>query len=716
MKYLYLYTALLFSILTSPLRLAANPTFCCDAQNDLYSTLKKNGHSYARFDDALQAVKHAHEHSSVLILANDYPEKTTQVDTAALELATKKDITLYIEFPSELPGLEFGKVRGIVWERGIVTSDEFGSALPKGRILAVQDCHFVPVTNANPLLSIGRVAGFDTAVFGLPKESSPLLFELPERKLIVATTKLSHFATARYAPAQDWQTIWRYILHKIDPDVAVAKMEWKPVVRPAFSANEKLPRRVERTAFNAAADWIFQSRLLLTSSNYEYVAKTLAANKEGAVLPGPNDSKADGTLGILEGYSSAVRYDGSQRHCLPLRADCNAESAMVLSLNASMNHDRRSAKVAENLLDFVYFNSGICRGVRADPEHPAYGLIAWGDISPNWIKATYGDDEARVLQATMLAAHCLKSEKWNDLLMKGILANFRTTGKFGYRGDRIDIPDLEKNGWKFYRDAETVNYSPHFESYLWACYLWAYRETGYQPFLDKTKTAISMMMKAYPNGWRLGDNSERSRMLLCLSWLVRLEDTPEHRQWLTTVATDLLKRQQSTGSIHEWLKGTGGGHYQVPQSNEAYGQGETPLIQQNGDPASDQLYTTGFALFALHEAVAATSDAKLKQAEDKLAEFLCRIQIRSEKYPWLNGWWFRAFDDHRWEYWASSADAGWGAWCVEAGWAQAWTAATLGLRDMKVSFWDVTKDTGAAKSFGKFKDVMFEEPKKAAAF
>src|SRR4029079_46948 len=113
----------------------------------------------------------------------------------------------------------------------------------------------------------------------------------------------------------------------------------------------------------------------------------------------------------------------------PLRADCHAESAMVLSLNALIHHDSRSAKVAENLLDFVYFNSAMCTGIRADPKNSAYGLIAWGDASPNWLKATYGDDEARVLAATFLAAHCLKSEKWNDALMKGILANFRTTGK-----------------------------------------------------------------------------------------------------------------------------------------------------------------------------------------------------------------------------------------------------------------------------------------------
>ena len=142
-----------------------------------------------------------------------------------------------------------------------------------------------------------------------------------------------------------------------------------------------------------------------------------------------------------------------------------------------------------------------------------------------------------------------------------------------------------------------------------------------------------MTMKAYPHGWRWKDNIERAHMLLCLAWLVRADDTPEHRGWLRRVAADLLERQGSTGSIHEWLGPEYSGFFQIPVSNEAYGTTETPLIQQNGDPATDQLYTTGFALFGLHEAVAATGDAALRSAEDRLAEFLCRIQIRSPKFP-----------------------------------------------------------------------------------
>jgi hypothetical protein len=42
--------------------------------------------------------------------------------------------------------------------------------------------------------------------------------------------------------------------------------------------------------------------------------------------------------------------------------------------------------------------------------------------------------------------------------------------------------------------------------------------------------------------------------------------------------------------------------------------------------------------------------------------------------PCLNGTWFRAFDDRRWEPWASAVDIGWDPWAIESGWGQAWNA------------------------------------------
>lgn len=109
-------------------------------------------------------------------------------------------------------------------------------------------------------------------------------------------------------------------------------------------------------------------------------------------------------------------------------------------------------------------------------------------------------------------------------------------------------------------------------------------------------------------------------------------NTPRHREWLNRVANDLLKWQLPSGAIYEIVADTGGGHHQIPQSNEAYGTTETPLIQTNGDPASDQLYTTGFALLSLHETVGPTGDENLSDAENKLAEFCVAFRFAQKNF------------------------------------------------------------------------------------
>ena len=185
-------------------------------------------------------------------------------------------------------------------------------------------------------------------------------------------------------------------------------------------------------------------------------------------------------------------------------------------------------------------------------------------------------------------------------------------------------------------------------------------------------------------------------MLLPLAWLVRVDPSDQHRTWLRTMASELLAGQAPCGAIGEEVGSLGQGKYAPPATNEAYGTSEAPLIHENGNPLCDLLYTTNFALVGLHEAAAATQDPVYSDAEDRLAEFLCRIQARSESRPELDGAWFRAFDFGRWDFWASNADAGWGAWSVEAGWTQGWVTSVLAMRQLGTSHWDLTADSRIA--------------------
>jgi len=226
------------------------------------------------------------------------------------------------------------------------------------------------------------------------------------------------------------------------------------------------------------------------------------------------------------------------------------------------------------------------------------------------------------------------------------VGNFRTTGIHGFRGNALHDERLLKLGWQHYWRARTVNYAPHYEAWIWASYLWLYDKTGYEPLLERTRHGIRMMMAAYPDRWRWtnGIQQERGRMPLTLAWLVRVDDRPEHRAWLKRMADDVQKCQVACGAIREELGEIAKGQYRPTQSNAEYGTREASLIQQNGDPVADVLYTCNFAFLGLHEAYAATGQRQYREMADRLAEFFVRIQVRSEAHPELDGGWFRAFD------------------------------------------------------------------------
>lgn len=673
------------------------------AANDLVRGLRQGGASFTQFDSAAEAINDALPGSAVLVLADGYPQQRTRIPADSLSVARQKKLKLYLEYPEAVPGIEFGAQRGVQWERGIVALDDPAIGLAKSRIVSLQDCRFLPVSSRPSLLVLGRVAGFDTAVYGIPENASPLLFRSDDGALI-ATTRLSGFITARLAPTADWVTIWQALLASLDPAGSPHSLKVTPVVRPAYAASDMLPQTAERDSLTRCANWFRNSGLLISAERRPRIEAMLRSGQElTAADPGP---AGDGSHGILEGYASQIRPDGSQLQRTPIRADCQAESAAVLALHGALNNDDRSRQIARNLLNFLYFQSELHQGDRGNPRHPAFGLIAWGAVAPAWQIANYGDDNARVLLATIVAAAALQSDAWDEPVLKALYANLRTTGKLGFRGDRIDMPQLQARGWRSFRNAETVNISPSFEAYLWACYLWAYRQTGDREFLETARLGISRTMQEYPAGWRWGDHLDRSRMLLPLAWLIRLEDTPEHRGWLKQVTDDLLRNQQPCGAIPEQLSTNSGGHFVVPKSNEAYGTTETPLLQQDGDPVTDQLYTTNFVLIGLHEAVAATNDTALQSAEDRLTDYVVRIQTRAPGNPTLDGTWFRAFDFRRWDYWSSSGDLGWGAWCAEAGWGPAWNGIVLGLRLQQRSLWDLTASSRIKSQLDHVRELM----------
>jgi len=664
----------------------------CARENDLYQVLVDNRIPCVNCHSPLMAVQRALPGAGVLVLVDSYPERGWAISDEVLALAREKRIRMYVEFPSALPGVALGETRGVKWERAVVSSDLFGEDVPAGRIIGIHSCRFVPVEAQSAHIVMARVAGFDSAVFGLPENDVfPILFQLPDTAVMVATTRLSSFITSRYAPFDDWRAIWTTLLNWVLPGAIARELYWGvPLVRPSFARSESMPDAVEQQAFGRGAEWFDNGRMLIHPA---WQDKTDDADDyEDRVCPFPRADwpSGDGSLGMLEGYNAAIQHDGTQPVRWWLRNDCMGEAAMALALWSARSGTPRGVQVAGNLLDYIYRDSGLAQGSRADPASPSYGLVGWS--VPQNEGVYYGDDNARAVLGTMAAAALLKEERWDRAVMRNLLANLRTTGTLGFRHQRLDEKPLQAAGWRSYYEEPFVYYGPHYEAYLWACFLHAYALTGYAPFLDRTLTAIRMTVEAYPDEWcwTNGIQQERARMLMPLAWLVRVADTSEHRAWLRQIAGEMLAHQDPCGAIREQVGERGKGAYGPYASNEEYGTTEAPLIQNNGDALSDLLYTTNFAFIGLHEAARATGEAVYGEAEERLAKYLCRIQARSRAHPELDGAWFRAHDFERWEYWASNGDAGWGAWSIESGWTQAWITTVFGMRLADTSLWDLT--------------------------
>jgi hypothetical protein len=676
----------------------------CRDDNDLCAVLRQCGVDFQRFSSPEAAIGAAEAGAGVLLLADDYPERTTRIEPRLYDAAASKQLRLYIEFPEALPGMPVSEVRKPGWERAVVTSGAFEPAIARLRILMLHSCRFVDIAADNPHLVLARVAGFESAIYGLPEQSWPILLEHPDRCLLVAATKLSQFVTGRYAPTEAWQEIVRWIVTWACPGTDFPELHSVPSVRPSYGPDDRLPSNVEEDALQRGTAWFENARLFIHPEWQAEAARRLYEFTDGTGAgPDPDWPSGDGTCGMIEGASSRIHPDGTQDWRYHVRNDCTGEVSMAMAF-AGEN------RIAAALNDFIYTHSIFAQGPRADPESPSYGLLSW-TTQPPADGVYYGDDNARSMLGTMAAGALLDEDRWDQGLLRCLLANLRTTGPLGFRGWRLDEDKLQTQGWRTFWETERVHFAPHYESWLWACFLWAYDKTGFAPFLERPRTAIQMTMEAYPDDWRWtnGIQQERARMLLALAWLVRVDDTPEHRAWLRRMADELLAPQALCGAIREEVGSPGLGAYGPPESNEAYGTSEAPLIQQNGDPLCDLLYTTNFALVGLHEAAAATGETLYAGAEERLVDFLCRIQIRSEAHAELDGGWFRAFDFGRWDYWASNADEGWGAWSIESGWTQGWITAVLALRRRKTSLWELTSGSQVGKHLTAMLPVMLPE-------
>ncbi len=686
--------------------------------SDLVQCFNANKVQFVRVDKVADAIAAATDEAAVLILSTGYPNRTTDIPSTLEADARRRRLSVFVEYPTELPGQAKPDRRTATWER-IVATESIGAVRPLD-ILIAPGCTVLNYTAPTPSLVLARVAGYDQALFGLASTPAiPILFRDPQTSWLIASTRISGVIRGRLAPTGSWCAVWEEILSEVG--LPGYHLKWNTAVRPTTGRSTVVTPSSIETAIKRGVEWYRRARMLPDSTwTSRYDAAASFADRVGPA-PEPSLKAGDGHFGVLEGFSSTMDASGNQPARWWRRADCTGESAGAFALASQVTGHRKDAEVAQNLGDWLLKVSPQSQADRADPNNPAYGLIGWNDVHHYYgdmdgYGVYYGDDNARALLGLNLAAGRLKFAGWDDRIAQCLLANLRTTGTLGFREDRIDQAPLLQRGWRSFFEASNRSYAPHYQAYLWACYLWAYAQGGDKLFLNRAENAIRVVMQEGEPKWRWtnGIQQERGRMLLPLAWLVRVSDTPEHRAWLDQIVQALISQQDPSGAIPEQLGSPSSGMFAAARSNAEYGLNEAPLIQQNGDPATDLLYTCNFILLGLHEAVAATGRKDYAEAERKLADYVVRIQIRSETHPELDGAWFRAFDFRRWEFWASNGDAGWGAWSIESGWTQAWLVSVLAMRSQHLNLWDASRSTTMGIALRKWKPKMIpSEPSNA---
>lgn len=639
-------------------------TILATLENDLVQSLKSAGQSFTLVEDGdanslTDALNKTPDGGGLLILSATYPSVSRRIPGELLKEAGKRNVRMLIEYPDEVEGLTFGAPATIIYER-VVVADEFlsssvcGSVGPaKDTITMVNGCYYRPVEAENNHLCLAKVAGYDHIVYGLPQEVHPILFPHPGfDNALICTTSLSCFVRARYAPTAQIEGIWKALLYWLSQENYMLKPAYDTMA--AYSADECLPEDCEEKAVNRNIDWFAEHCIYSTGTNME--------------------------LGVIEGFESAVDCKGSQYMRQVLRSDCLGESAMAIAFGAALQHDPHLGDTATRMTNLMMSSPSFYND---EPTSPMYGLINWFENG----KIFYGDDNARVLLGALAVRELLGDDQWDEKILRCAYANIRTSGQKGFRYAALRESSFDEKNWTDYYEEDLTFISPHYTAYLWAVYLWMYALSGREMFLDRARSAITITMEEGIEKWRWQNSlsGEITRMLLPLAFLVRVDDQPKHRAWLQQVVDATLEIQVECGAIRDTFGDLSLGKYPPPQSNERYGTAEASLIQEEGDPATDLLYTLNWAFIGLHEAFLALDDSRIASACDRMAEFLCRIQVKSQQHPKLDGAWMRSFDYEKWEYWGSGADIGWGAWCVETGWVNAWITATMALRMQKRS-------------------------------
>lgn len=374
---------------TAPGCTDAGTVYCCGGEsNDLVSLLEDEGFKIIREKDAQTTLEKAPESAAVLLLNADYPDKIRRLTDAQRETIRRKRLRVFAEYASLADTVP--QPEKIEFER-VVVMDSLAPELLPMDLLSVNRGWYIRERAEKPLMAIARVAGFDTAVYGLEDTPyAPLVYQ-PDSNLWISTSQLSDFARIRFAPEFRWKAFWETVIGDL-VGRKVAFGSWESPVGPSYGEKQELPDSARLVSVRKGVEWFFNGHFLVDPS---WKAEWLDKYQGDGLMPvGPSlpDDAADGdgTLGILEGHCSAIDGNGRQSYRYWMRNDVQGEVSMTFAVAGELFGIDSYKRIAANLVDFSF--DSFRDGPRNDPQSPSYGLLSWSQTN----KGTYyGDDNAR---------------------------------------------------------------------------------------------------------------------------------------------------------------------------------------------------------------------------------------------------------------------------------------------------------------------------------
>ncbi len=600
--------------------------------------------------DFHEAVQKAAPNETLLCLNGSCRSRT--LDAGILATIREKRLRVFLEMPEGFATTTLEASWRCVTAKHIANLDA-------GQIMTPHCARFADAPlQGEPLLAAARVAGYDTAVFGLPEDARTVVAVHDScPNLIVSLLPLSNFLRGRFAPLLRWLGFWNGLLERLGlPDRLPETL--RPEVDTMYLPDDELPPTAVKECVNRAFQMM--ERVFLYTSE-------------------------DGVLRVAEGFASAIREDGSQEWRKTERSDCVIETAAAFGVRGILTGNRAYQELAEKIISRTLGEEG---HLTTDITNPCAFQFTFYNGWPIY----YSSDNAQtaILLAALQSIAPNKAERAR-LILRNMVSLLRSTGRNGHRHIRFDFPkDFTEHNWNYYAQEDFINNCPHRQAAVWNMFALGWKLTRHRPFLDMADRAIDKFMSVYPKfKWTNAYTGEIAKMLRPLSFLYRAAPTEQHRQWLDTVCEGLIGFLEDCGAMRSSIGPREDGTYPPPDSNREYGTREASIIQENGDSCCDFLYTQPFAFAGLHEATIATGNPKVRAARDKVAELLVRTQLRSQAHPEIDGAWLRAFDYKKWEYWGSSADNGWGAWGVESGWTNAPVTMIFALMEAEKGLYDL---------------------------